>query len=93
MVAAKESDENKSYAFEMSPMDLVQFIGMEPIAGKKIIDQIIQNDSILYVENNQIISKDVYSIRNSSTISNRSKNRSITQPATQPPKAPKRVML
>ncbi len=82
-----------SYAFELSPMDLVQFIGLDPIQGKKIIDQIIQNDPILYVENNQIISKDVYSIRNASTISNLNKTRSMhntrnSENVSTPPKRP-----
>ncbi len=64
-----------SYAFEMSPSDLVQYVGLEPSLGNMIIEQILRNDPVLFIDRNQIISRDVCSIRSSLNISNRSKSR------------------
>ena len=65
-----------AYSFEMSPTDIIQFIGLDPIIGKKYIDHIIANDSVLSVENNKLMSKDVYNIRSAIALSNRHQHRS-----------------
>ncbi|MDK2818736.1 MAG: cyclic nucleotide-binding domain-containing protein [Spirochaetota bacterium] len=65
-----------AYSFEMSPTDIIQFIGLDPIIGKKYIDYIIANDSALSVENNKLMSKDVYNIRSAIALSNRHQHRS-----------------
>ncbi|MGL5955452.1 MAG: Crp/Fnr family transcriptional regulator [Brevinema sp.] len=64
-----------AHAFEMSPDDVVQFIGMDPSIGQKVMAQVLQSDPVLYVENNQLISKDVYSIRGAISSSSRSRTR------------------
>lgn len=66
------------YAFDMSPEDLVHFAGLEPEKGKQFIEQIIQNDSSLYIENNKIFSKDIHSLRSAMTLSNRGRARNNT---------------
>lgn len=64
-----------SYAFDITQEDLVQFVGLEESTGKKILEQVIQNDASLYVENNKIMSKDVHSLRSAMTLSGRGRTR------------------
>ena len=71
-----------AHSFDMSPDDIIQFIGLDPILGKRYMDQIIVNDSALHVENDKLISKDVYNIRSAVSLPNRNTNRSMNRGAT-----------
>lgn len=60
-----------AYSFEMSPDEIIQFIGLDPVKGKRHIDQLITYDPALSVENNKLYSKDVYNIRGASSPNSR----------------------
>ena len=64
-----------AHSFDMSPSDIIQFIGLDPIVGKKYMEQIIANDSVLHVENDKLVSKDVYHIRSAFSLPNRNQKR------------------
>ncbi|MGL4367995.1 MAG: Crp/Fnr family transcriptional regulator [Brevinemataceae bacterium] len=59
------------YTFEMSPTEIIQFIGLDPAEGKSVMDQILATDSALSIENGKLFSRDVYNIRSAMTISGR----------------------
>jgi len=59
------------YTFEMTPSEVLQFIGLDAIEGKKIMDQMLINDSILTIENGRLASRDVYNIRSAMALSGR----------------------
>ena len=64
-----------AHSFDMSPADIIQFIGLDPVIGLKYIEQIIANDSALHVENDKLNSRDVYNIRSAISLPNRNQKR------------------
>ncbi|MGL4562439.1 MAG: Crp/Fnr family transcriptional regulator [Brevinema sp.] len=60
------------YTFEMTPEEIVQFVGLDMNTGIKIITDLIAADSLLSTdEHNKLCSKDVYNIRSASSLSGR----------------------
>lgn len=60
-----------NYVFEMSPEEILQFIGLDTTDGKKIINQILTNDPALDIKDGKLCSRDVYNIRSAMTLSGR----------------------
>lgn len=63
------------YTFEMSPAEIIQFVGLDSKEGKRYMDQILSQDSSLFIEKNKLISRDIYGIRSAASRSNRQKLR------------------
>lgn len=61
----------RPYAFDMSPEELIQFVGIDLETGLQVFDQIIHTDPSLYIEKNKIFSKDIHNLRSVMTLSSR----------------------
>ncbi|MGL5253773.1 MAG: Crp/Fnr family transcriptional regulator [Brevinema sp.] len=60
-----------SYEFEMGPEDLARFIGLGHADGTKIVSQLVNTDTTLYVKDGKIGCKDVCTIRSAMVFSGR----------------------
>lgn len=60
------------YTFEMTPSEIIQFVGLDPVEGLEIIENLIASDSSLSIDaNGKLYSKDVYNIRSAISLSGR----------------------
>ncbi len=59
------------YIFDMSPEEIIQFVGFEPAIGKRHLQQLITYDPLMAIENGKLVSKDITNIRSGISTSNR----------------------